>query len=114
MSDYVKLRQLLEIDSPTGYTHNATAFLYEYFMEEWVPGIPGVYALRTKEWKYMMYPDIKSGKEPYETLQDMDELYNLSKDPHELKNLADNPEYRSQLNLMKVKLDGVLKNVDRQ
>lgn len=90
------------------------SFLYEYFMEEWVPGIPGVYALRTKEWKYMMYPDIKSGKEPYETLQDMDELYNLSKDPHELKNLADNPEYRNQLNLMKAKLDGVLKNVDRQ
>jgi N-acetylglucosamine-6-sulfatase len=87
------------------------SFLYEYFMEDWVPGIPSVYAVRTKEWKYMMYPDIKAGLEPYETLQDMDELYNLSKDPHELKNLADNPEYSSQLNRMKAEIHLQLNNI---
>ena len=33
MSDYAQLRQLLEIDSPTGFTHNATAFLHDYFID---------------------------------------------------------------------------------
>lgn len=84
------------------------AFLYQYFMEDWVPGIPGVQCVRTEKWKYMAYPDIKAHTELYKTLDDMDELYDLQKDPGELHNLAENPEYKSQLQTMQLELKKLL------
>jgi len=89
-----------------------TAFLYEYFMEDGTPGIPGVYAVRTEKWKYMMYPDIKEKKALYDTLEDMDELYDLAKDPYELKNIAGNPEYVDQLKKLKIELNNLLKSAE--
>jgi arylsulfatase A-like enzyme len=88
------------------------SFLYEYFMEEWVPGIPSVYAVRTDHWKYMVYPDIKNRTRPelYDTLKDTDELYDLEKDPNELHNLAENPEYKDQLKQMQIELDRLMKS----
>ncbi len=90
------------------------SFLYQYHMEGYVPGIPGVYCVRTENWKYMMYPDIKNQTRPdlYDTLEDMDELYNLEKDPYELNNLAENPEYKPRLEQMKKELDRLLESVD--
>lgn len=94
-------KPLLAGNTPEGWR---TEFFYEYFMESWVPGIPSVYCVRTEDWKYMMYPDIKEQKELYIGLTDMDELYNLKKDPNELHNLAQNPEYSSKLQEMKTEL----------
>lgn len=88
------------------------AFLYQYFMEDWVPGIPSVQCVRTDHWKYMVYPDIKARGELYKTLIDMDELYDLQKDPHELRNLAENPEYKNQLQKMQAELEKLLKEVE--
>lgn len=86
------------------------SFLYEYFMEGWVPGIPSVYAVRTDHWKYMVYPDIKNRTRPelYGTLKDTDELYDLEKDPNELHNLAENPEYKLQLQHMQKELEQLM------
>jgi N-acetylglucosamine-6-sulfatase len=88
------------------------SFLYQYFMEDWVPGIPGVQCVRTEKWKYMRYPDIKEQTELYKTLDDMDELYDLQNDPHELHNLARNPEYKNQLEKMRVELERLLKETE--
>ena len=57
------------------------SFLYEYFKENWLPGIPTMVAVRTSRWKYVRYPEIN----------DTDELYDLARDPHELHNLANDP-----------------------
>ena len=54
------------------------SFLYEYFREDWMPGIPLMLGVRTERWKYVCYPDI----------EDIEELYDLQKDPHEMHNLA--------------------------
>ncbi len=89
-----------------------TSFFYEYFAESWVPGIPTVYCLRTDDWKYMMYPDIKRQTELYKGLQDMDELYDLKKDPNELKNLAANPEYSSKLQELKKEMNRRLADIE--
>lgn len=84
------------------------AFLCEYFMEGWLPGVPSVECVRTENWKYMRYPDIKAHTELYDTLSDMDELYDLKKDPDEMHNLAENPEYKNQLEKLQAELDRLL------
>jgi iduronate 2-sulfatase len=54
------------------------------------------YSLRSKQWRYIRY---SNGKE---------ELYHCAKDPYEWTNLADNPEYASDLNSFRAKLDARL------
>ncbi|MFA5859800.1 MAG: sulfatase [Elusimicrobiota bacterium] len=73
------------------------SFFYEYYYEKAFK-IPSILAVRTKEWKYVTYPDI----------QDIDELYDLVKDPNELNNLAEKSEHSTQLNLMKDELQRLI------
>jgi len=74
-------------------------FFYEYFQEEYAPGIPTLLAIRTTDWKYVSYP--------YESEQEgnFDELYNLRKDPHEIRNLIHSPETAAQLKKMQQLLE---------
>ena len=69
-------------------------FFYEYFQEEFAPGIPTILAVRTPEWKYIHLPheSAKTGN--------FDELYNIKKDPHELRNLIFSPETVQQVEWM--------------
>lgn len=71
-----------------------TSFFYEYFREDWLPGIPSMVAVRTPEWKYIHYPDI----------EDIDELYDLRRDPHEMRNLVDDPAARDRLEKLRAEL----------
>jgi len=75
-----------------------TSFLYEYFQEGWLPGIPTMLGVRTDRWKYVRYPEI----------EDLDELYDLSADPHELRNLAADPDSRQHLEAMRAELERLL------
>jgi len=71
------------------------AFLYEYFEEGWLPGIPTMLAVRTPEWKYIMYPDRPEERE---------ELYDLTKDAIEMHNLAGDPAHARTLGKMRAEL----------
>ncbi|UCD28089.1 MAG: sulfatase [Planctomycetota bacterium] len=75
------------------------SFLYEYFMEDWLPGIPTMAAVRTEQWKYIRYPEI----------EDTDELYDLTHDPHEMQNLVKDLKFRDQLAKMRAEMDRLLK-----
>ena len=66
------------------------AFLAEYFLEKVTPRHATWQAVRTKEWKYIEYPD----------LEGMNELYHLSEDPGEYRNLVNLSAYREQLENM--------------
>jgi N-acetylglucosamine-6-sulfatase len=75
-----------------------TSFFYEYFREDWLPGIPSMVAIRTDRWKYIRYPDI----------DDVDELYDLSRDPNEMRNLAIDPAASGKLSEMRAELDRLM------
>ena len=55
-------------------------------------GIPTVLAVRTTDWKYIVYPDAKGPNE---------ELYHLAEDPGEMTNLALRPEAKAKLKEMR-------------
>jgi len=76
------------------------SFLYEYFKEDWLPGIPTMTAIRTEQWKYIRYPEI----------EDTDELYHVVRDPHEMHNLVKDPKSKDQLAKMRAELDRLLKD----
>ena len=81
-----------------------SSFLYEYFQEGWLPGIPTMFGVRTERWKYITYPKIN----------DIDEMYDLETDPHELTNLAENPAYADKKQELKAELERLLKETDYQ
>jgi len=60
-----------------------TSFLYEYFEEGWLPGIPTMFGVRTQRHKYITYPGVR----------DIDEMYDLQTDPGEMTNLAVDPAH---------------------
>ncbi len=55
---------------------------------------PASMAVRTKQWKYITYPEI----------DEIDELYDLSNDRYEMKNLASDPKYADVVKRMKTRL----------
>jgi N-acetylglucosamine-6-sulfatase len=69
---------------------------YEYFQERYAPGIPTIFAVRTKDWKFIHHPDLKD---------EIDELYHLSVDPHEMKNLSLDSQYGLKLEEMRKLLE---------
>jgi N-acetylglucosamine-6-sulfatase len=60
------------------------SFLYEYWMEGWLPGIPSMQGVRTETAKLIRYPDV---------VGDTDELYDLATDPLELTNRIGDSAY---------------------
>jgi N-acetylglucosamine-6-sulfatase len=86
------LRPLLEGRTPGDWRQE---FFYEYFQERGSAGLPTMLAVRTKQWKYVTYPD----------LNDIDELYDLRNDPREMKNLALDGAHRKTLDEMKAELE---------
>lgn len=75
-----------------------SSWLYEYFQEGWLPGIPTMFGVRTERRKYITYPEI----------DDIDELYDLRQDPHEMTNLAQDPAHAEQLEQMRAELQRLL------
>ncbi len=82
-----------------------TAFLYEYFMEGWVPGLPTVLSVRTENWKYASYPDLPN---------DIPQLFDLTNDPIELHNLALDPAYAERMETMDKALNVLLSDTNYQ
>ena len=78
---------------------------YEYFQEEYAPGIPTMLALRTKRWKYITTPYL-------EPSLGGDELYDLENDPYETTSLAGDPAYAHQLGELRQKLLADMKRFD--
>jgi len=75
------------------------SFLYEYFRDPAFPN-PRIKAVRTREWKYITYPDSKYP----------DEMYNLIEDPREKNDLAFDPAYADKKN----ELIGELKRLEKE
>jgi len=74
-------------------------FLYEYFVDaEYPKNTPKIHAVRTRDWKYISYPE----------LNDVEELYDLRNDPYEMRNLAQDPRYARKLREMKSRLARLL------
>jgi len=78
-------------------------FLYEYFQEEYAPGIPTILALRTTRWKYVHHP--------YDPTAD-DELFDLETDPNEQFSLHGNPDYADRLEALKGAMEQEMKRLE--
>lgn len=76
-----------------------SSFLTEYFQEKQYPRTPTWQAVRTENWKYIKYTD----------LRDMDEMYDLNADPYEMKNLIGDPGSQPKLKQMQSELEKLLK-----
>jgi N-acetylglucosamine-6-sulfatase len=87
---------LLKGDHPTW----RDSLLYEYFREDWLPGIPLMLGVRTDRWKYVSYPDI----------EDLEELYDLREDPHEMDNLASDAAHAATLDELRGRLRSLNKD----
>ena len=71
---------------------------HEYYVDL-VHSIPRTLCIRTKDFKYITYPD----------LDDIDEMYDLKHDPHEMENVSQNPKYAAKKNELKAELKKQMK-----
>ena len=91
-----------------GKSKGRNGFLYEYYKEnQYRPtggfgGTPTILAYRTKDWKYVTYPE-----EDF-----ISELYNLSNDPKELYNLIDDDSYARVLSKLDKSFKKLLKKIN--
>jgi len=92
------LVSLLEGKSPADWRQS---FLIEYYSDIVMPRLVkmGYKAVRTKNWKYIQYVDLKG----------MNELYDLESDPYEMRNLIDDAKASTALAAMKKELTRLLK-----
>ena len=78
------------------------SFFYEYYQEtRYRPeggygSTPTMLGVRSRDWKYITYPELEG---------EIDELYNLAQDPEELNNLAPDPAHAADLARMKELLE---------
>lgn len=72
---------------------------YQYNFEEQFPYTPNVRSVRTREWKYIHYPN----GEGYPDTERA-ELYHLAVDPKEQRNLIDDPAHAEKLAELKAEL----------
>jgi N-acetylglucosamine-6-sulfatase len=77
-----------------------SSFFCEYFQEKPYPQTPTWQAVRSQDWKYIHYPDLK----------DMDELYEIRADPAELKNRIKDERAQTKLADLKTELEKMLKS----
>ena len=91
-----------------GKSRGRKGFLYEYYKEnEYRPtggfgGTPTILAYRTKDWKYVTYPE-----EGFKS-----ELYNLNNDPKELYNLIDDESHAKVLSKLDKSFEKLLKKIN--
>ena len=91
-----------------GNSEGREGFLYEYYREnEYRPrggfgGTPTILAYRTKDWKFVTYPEANF----------ISELYNLSSDPKELYNLINKGEYAGTKSEMETALKDLLTKIN--
>ena len=71
---------------------------HEYYVDL-VHSIPRTLCVRTKDFKYIAYPD----------LDDIDEMYDLKHDPYEMKNVSQDPKYAAKKNELKAELKKQMK-----
>ncbi len=79
-------------------THSRPSFLTEFFLGSGTNRFPSWQAVRTKDWKYIRYPDHAG----------MDELYALGSDPHEIDNKINDPRFTMTLGELKTELQRLL------
>ncbi len=78
-----------------------SSFLIQYNTDTVFPRVHkmGYRAIRTQQWKYIRFNELK----------DMDELYDLKNDPYEMKNVINRPDCKTVLTHLGSELDGLLK-----
>lgn len=75
------------------------AIFHEYYVDL-VHSIPRTLCVRTKDFKYISYPDL---------VDDIDEMYDLENDPHELNNISQDPNFAAKKEELKAELDRLIK-----
>ena len=71
------------------------SIMYEYYQEEYAPGLVTTVGVRNERYKYIESPDLPD---------DINELYDLEKDPLEMDNKINDPNYQTVKEEMMVEL----------
>jgi arylsulfatase A-like enzyme len=91
------------------------SWLYEYFWEKAYPWDATQYAIRTRRYKYIRYPDVGNADAAYPMKAPelpAEELYDLERDPLEMKNLAHDPASSAVLSQMRDALKRTLDDTE--
>jgi len=78
-------------------------FLYQYFEEGWMPGLPDLQGVRTERYKFVRSPEYPTERE----------FYDLQTDPYELTNLAGKPEVAELEAKLEARLDQYLAEAEQ-
>ena len=78
------------------------SFLYSYWVDINYPQYPRMLAVRTEDWKLVIYPDT----------DEKSELYDLKHDPYEMTNLIDDPACRAKAAELRREIDRLVKETD--